>query len=149
MDRFAMQLALGYVSRGDEISILSAQQGEHPVDQLKACTDMAEINGLVRAAEEVRVSEEIMGYVVDLVSATREVPEVQLAASPRASLTLMKAARALALFDNREFVIPEDVHSLAIDVIAHRLVLDPQAKFSGLSARDVIDGILNDLEVPS
>ena len=149
MDRFAMQLALGYVSRLDEVSILSAQQGEHPVDQLSSCTDMAEIKELIAAAEEVRVSEEIMGYIVDLVRATREVPEVQLAASSRAALTLMKATRALALFDGREFVVPDDVQEIAVDVMAHRLVLDSQAKFSGLTAREIVGEILTSIEVPA
>ena len=149
MDRFAMQLALGYVDRGNEIAILSAQKSEHPVDTLEPCASLRDIENLISAAEEVRVSEEIMGYIVDLVGATRNVPEVQLAASPRAALTLMKAARALALFDGRAFVTPDDVQDLAPDVIAHRLVLDPQAKFSGLTARQIVDEVLSSIAVPA
>ena len=149
MDRFAMQLELGYVSRIDEVSILSAQQGEHPGEKLAPCTSMEEIKELISSAESVRVSEEIMGYIVDLVRATREVPEVQLAASSRAALTLMKATRALALFDGRDFVVPDDVQEIAVDVMAHRLLLDPQAKFSGLTAREIVQEILSSIEVPS
>lgn len=149
MDRFAMQLALGYVERRDEINILAAQQSGHPVDQLEPCASLADIDRLIAAAEEVRVSEEIMGYIVDLVAATREVPEVQLAASPRAGLTLMKAARVIALFAERAFVSPDDVQSLAADVIAHRLVLDPQAKFSGLTARQIVEEVLSTVPIPA
>ncbi len=149
MDRFAMQLALGYVTRHDEMAILAAQQGDHPLDSLKPCASLTNIQHLVRAAEDVRVSEEIMGYIVDLVAATRSIPEVQLAASPRASLTLMKCARAFALFEDRAFVTPDDIQALAPDVIAHRLVLDPQAKFSGLTPRQMIDEVLNQIDVPA
>ncbi len=148
MDRFGMQLALGYVDRVDEIAVLNAQQGNHPVDEMKPCASLQDIENLIKAAEEVRVSEELMGYIVDLVAATREVPEVQLAASPRAALSLMKAARAVALFDGREFITPDDIQELAPDVIAHRLVLDPQAKFSGLTARQIVDEVLTAVDVP-
>jgi MoxR-like ATPase len=148
MDRFGMQLALGYVDRIDEIAILNAQQGTHPVDGMKPCASLKDIESLIRAAEEVRVSEELMGYIVDLVAATRDIPEVQLAASPRAALSLMKAARAVALFDGREFITPDDIQELAPDVIAHRLVLDPQAKFSGLTARQIVDEVLTAVDVP-
>ena len=144
-----MQLALGYVERMDEIAILSAQQGDHPVDTLAPCASLADIENLIRASEEIRVSEEIMGYAVDLVAATRDIPEVQLAASPRAALTLMKAGRALALFDGRAFVTPDDIQELAPEVIAHRLVLDSQAKFSGLTARQIIDEVLASIPVPA
>ena len=148
MDRFGMQLSLGYVDRMDEIAILNAQQGTHPVDGMKPCASLKDIESLIKAAEEVRVSEELMGYVVDLVAATRDIPEVQLAASPRAALSLMKAARAVALFDGREFITPDDIQELAPDVIAHRLVLDPQAKFSGLTARQIVDEVLTAVDVP-
>jgi len=88
-------------------------------------------------------------YIVDLVSATRKSPGVQLGASPRASLALMKAAQALALFDGLEFVTPDQIQELAIPVIAHRLVMEPQARFSGVTAQGVIEGILKNLRVPA
>ena len=143
-----MQLALGYVDRMDEIAILNAQQGNHPVDGMKPCASLEDIEKLIKAAEDIRVSEELMGYIVDLVAATRDIPEVQLAASPRAALSLMKAARAVALLDGREFITPDDIQELAPDVIAHRLVLDPQAKFSGLTARQIVDEVLTAVDVP-
>lgn len=149
MDRFAMQLALGYVDRRDEIAILTAQQGAHPLDRMKPAVSLDDVRRLIAAAEAVRVSEEVMGYIVDLVARTRQVPEIQLAGSSRAALTLMKAARALALFEGREFVTPDDIQGLALDTLAHRLVLDPQARFSGHTARQLVQEILDALPVPA
>jgi MoxR-like ATPase len=96
----------------------------------------------------VRISEELKHYVVRLVTATRTAPGVQLGASPRASLALMKTAQALALFDGQDFVSPEHIHEVATAVIAHRLVLEPQAKFSGMTTRQVMDEILKRVPVP-
>jgi MoxR-like ATPase len=149
MDRFALQFALGYVQSGEEVAILSAQQHNHPLDLLQPCVTLSEVLALKRAVEEVRISEELKRYVVDLVGATRVAPGVQLGASPRASIALMKAAQALALFDGFDFVTPEQVQELASPVIAHRLVMEPQARFSGVTARGVVDEILKKTKVPA
>ncbi len=101
---------------------------------------------LKRAVEDVRISEELKRYAVDLVAATRTAGGVQLGASPRASIALMKTAQALALFDGLDFVAPEQIQALAVPVIAHRLVLEPQARFSGLTARGVVEEILKKLQ---
>src|SRR5207248_2248699 len=95
MDRFAMQFALGYVRSDEEVAILTAQEHNHPLDQLKPCVSLADVLALRRAVQDVRISEELKRYVVDLVGATRSAAGVQLGASPRASLALMKAAQAL------------------------------------------------------
>src|SRR6266566_1686233 len=124
MDRFALQFALGYVQSGEEVAILTAQQHNHPLDLLKPCVSLLDVLALRRAVEDVRISEELKKYVVDLVGATRTAPGVQLGASPRASIALMKAAQALAFFDSLEFVTPEQIQELAIGVIAHRLVME-------------------------
>jgi len=86
---------------------------------------------------------------VDIVGATRNANGVQLGASPRASIALMKAAQALALFDDLQFVTPELIQELAVPVIAHRLVMQPQAKFSGLTARGVVEESVKKLKVPA
>ncbi len=148
MDRFAMEFALGYVTPADEVTILTAQQHEHPLAGLKPCASLAEVLLLKRAVQEVRISAELKRYVVDLVGATRTATGVQLGASPRASLALMKSAQALALFDGLEFVTPEQIQELAGPVIAHRLVMEPQARFSGLTARGVVDGVMKKIAVP-
>ncbi|HZT23453.1 MAG TPA: MoxR family ATPase [Verrucomicrobiae bacterium] len=149
MDRFAVQFTLGYVEPAEEVAILTAQQHNHPLDDLRPVASLADIQTLRRAVEAVRISEELKRYVVDLVAATRAADGVQLGASPRASIALMKTAQALALFEGLEFVTPEQIQSLAVPVIAHRLVLEPQAKFSGLTARSVVEDILKRLEVPA
>lgn len=149
MDRFAMQFALGYVQPAEEVSILTAQQHNHPLDELRPCATVADVLVLRRAVESIRISDELKRYVVDLVSETRSAPGVQLGASPRASIALMKGAQALALFDGLEFVTPEQIQELTVPVIAHRLVMEPQARFSGLTARGVVEEIVKKLKVPA
>jgi MoxR-like ATPase len=149
MDRFAMQFTLGYVQPEEEVDILTAQQHNHPLDELKPAATLADVIALKRAVENIRVSDELKRYAVDLVSATRTASGVQLGASPRASIALMKTAQALALFDGADFVTPEQIQSLAAPVIAHRLVLQPQARFSGLTAHGVVGEIVKKLKVPA
>src|SRR5580692_5703067 len=149
MDRFAMQFTLGYVEPEEEVAILTAHQHNHLIEGLSPCTTLAEVMAMKQAVEHVRVSEELKRYAVDLVSATRKASGVQLGASPRASIALMKAAQALALFDGADFVTPEQIQSLAVPVIAHRLVLEPQARFSGVTARGVVEEALKKLRVPA
>ena len=149
MDRFAMRFMLGYVSPEEEVSILAAQQNQHPLDALKPCVTLAEVLQLKAATQSLRISDELKRYVVDLVTATRKAAGVQLGARPRASLALMKAAQALALFDGLEFVTPEQIQELALPVIAHRLVMEPQARFAGVTARGVVEGILKNVRGPA
>lgn len=149
MDRFALQFTLGYVSNEEEVAILSAQERKHPIDALKPCVTMADVLMTRQAVQAIRISEELKRYIVDLVSATRKAPGVQLGASPRASLSLMKAAQALALFDGQTFVTPENIQELAVEVIAHRMVMEPQAKFSGQTAKGVVEEILKTVKVPA
>lgn len=149
MDRFAMQFTLGYVQSAEEVAILTAQQHNHPLDDLKPCVTLADVLKLRRAAQDVRISEELKRYVVDLIGATRAANGVQLGASPRASIALMKTAQALALFDGLEFVAPEQIQELAVSVIAHRLVMEPQARFSGLTPRGVVEEVVGKIKVPA
>jgi MoxR-like ATPase len=149
MDRFAMQFTLGYVPPEEEVAILTAQEHNHPIDELQPVVTLADVLALKRAVEKIRISGELKRYVVDVVAATRTVSGIQLGASPRASLALMKTAQALALFDGFDFVAPEIIQKLAGPVIAHRLVLEPQARFSGLTARGVVGDILKKIRVPA
>ena len=149
MDRFAMQFGLGYVEPGDEVAILTAQAERHPLDDLAACVSLDEVLALRKAVRGVRVSDEVKRYAVELVRATRGAPGVQLGASPRASLAVIGAAQALALFDGQAFVVPEHVQELAVPVIAHRLALDPQARFSGATAMSVVEEIVKTVAVPA
>jgi MoxR-like ATPase len=149
MDRFAMQFTLGYVPPEEEVAILTAQEHSHPIEELQTVATLADVKALRGAVEAVRISAELKRYVVDLVAATRTATGVQLGASPRASLALMKTAQALALFDGLDFVTPEQIQALAVPVVAHRLVLEPQARFSGVTARGVVLDILKQLPVPA
>jgi len=149
MDRFALQFSLGYVQSAEEVAILTAQEYNHPLEELSACASLAEVLELKRSVQQVRISDELKRYAVDLVGATRNASGVQLGASPRASIALMKAAQALALFDGLDFVTPEQIQGLAVPVIAHRLVMEPQARFSGLTSRGVIEAVLKKIPVPA
>jgi MoxR-like ATPase len=149
MDRFSMQFSLGYVDSAEEVAILSAQEHRHPLDGLTACASLADVLALRTAAHQVRISQELKRYTVDLVAATRTANGVQLGASARASIALMKAAQALALFDGLDFVTPEQIQELAGPVIAHRLVLEPQARFSGVTPRGIVEEVVKRMPVPA
>jgi MoxR-like ATPase len=149
MDRFGIRFTLGYVSPGEEVDILGAQGRGHPLDGIAACITDTDVLRLRGAVMEVRASTEIKRYIVDIVGATRSAKGVRLGASPRASLTMMRLSQALALFDGLDFVTPDQVQEAALPVIAHRLTVDPEAKFSGLSASAIVDEIVRRLPVPN
>src|SRR2546423_3565316 len=149
MDRFALQFSLGYVTPEQEVSILSAQIEKHPLQKLGGVVSAADVLTLKAAVRAIRISEELKRYIVDIVGATRRSPGVQFGASPRASLALMKAAQALAVFDGLGFVTPDHVQELAVPVIAHRLGLEAEAEISRLTARGAVEEILRKLPAPS
>jgi MoxR-like ATPase len=149
MDRFAMEFSLGYVHPEEEVAILTAHQRNHPLEELASCATLEDVLQLKLAVQGVRMSEELKRYAVELVGATRKAAGVQLGASPRASIALMKAAQALALFDGLDFVTPEQIQELAVPVIAHRLVMEPQARFSGVTAGGVVEEIVRKTPVPA
>ncbi|NJM96142.1 MAG: MoxR family ATPase [Phormidesmis sp. RL_2_1] len=153
MDRFALQFQLGYLSPADEVEILSNQilhqtQG-HPIEQLRPCVSLADIFMLKQQVQTVRVSPELRRYVVDIVNATRRAEDIQLGASPRGSLALMKVSQALALFDGYDFVTPDQIREMAVPVLAHRLVMSSPAQFAGKTAASVVGDILKTLPVPA
>ncbi|MFM9969067.1 MAG: AAA family ATPase [Burkholderiales bacterium] len=149
MDRFAVCLTLGYVDAQTEAEVVSAQERAHPLDALGACVGAADITSLRAAVGGVRLANEVRGYAIELVRATRTLAGVSLGAGPRASIALTRSAQALALFDGVEFVHPEHVREMAVAVIAHRLVIDPQAKFSGVSGKKLVEQLLETLPVPA
>jgi MoxR-like ATPase len=148
MDRFALRLSLGYVPLEAEVAILSAQAGSHPLERIGTCASLDDVLALKAAVRAVRVSDELKHYAVALVRATRAAPQVQLGAGPRASLALVHIAQALALTDGEAFVRPEHVREVAVPVLAHRLVLMPEAKFAGVTSQGVVEDILKTMPVP-
>jgi MoxR-like ATPase len=149
MDRFAMRLCLGYLTTQEESAMLAAQMSTHPLEQLQPCVTVTDVLALRAAAQAIRVGDAMRQYIVELVAATRRANGVALGASPRASIALMKIAQAISLFDGNEFLTPEAIQDVAVAVIAHRLVLDPQAKFSGRTTEMVVQECLAQVASPS
>ncbi len=149
MDRFMLQFSPGYVAPEIEVEVLSDQQTAHPIDSLHPCVSLDEVLALRRSCRQVRLSAEIKRYIIDIVGATRAAKGVQLGAGPRGSLSLMKAAQAAALLDGGDFVAPEHVQEMAVCAVAHRISLDPQAKFSGLTGTAIVEEVLKSLKTPS
>ncbi len=149
MDRFAMSFKLGYVSRDDEVDILDSQTHSHPLDSLSACISTEEIRMIRKAAGEIRISDELKTYIVDIVTATRDTSGVVIGASPRAGITLMKCSQALALIDGQDFVTPDHIQELAAPVIGHRLILSSNKRYSGSQTSQIVTEILQELPVPA
>jgi len=147
LDRFLLCVHLGYPDPAAEIEILKSQAVRHPVEQIKAVAAPEEI---VEAQEQVRrveVSDPIYEYIVDIASWTRDMPDIELGVSPRGTLSLRRAAQALAALRGRDYVIPDDVKRLARAVLAHRLILRLEAELSGLSKRDLMQQCLEEVEI--
>jgi len=149
MDRFAICLSLGYVDADTEVEVLTAQEPGHPLAAARPVATREEMLALKARVRRVRIADELKHYIVELVRRTRTLPQVALGCGPRASLALTHTAKALALFEGEDFVRPEHVQELAAPVIAHRLVIDPQAKFAGVTAAGLVAELLKDVKVPA
>ncbi len=149
LDRFLIRLRVGYPSADDEWEMLERRLDRRRDDaDLAAVVDRDELVAMQRAVEGVHVSESIGRYVVALVGATRDSPSVQVGASPRGTLALMKLARVKALLDGRDFVVPDDVKEVAVPTLAHRLALRPELWVQQVEADDVVRDCLNAVPVP-
>ncbi len=148
LDRFLLRIHLGYPSPADEVALLEQQAVKHPLDGLAAVTSARELQEVQTAVRSVHVDPLIRRYVVDLVTATRSHEDMYLGASPRASLSLMHAGQARALLHGRDYVIPDDVKALAVPVLAHRLIVSPEARMRSASPRAVLRNLVAELPVP-
>ncbi len=148
LDRFLMRLSLGYPDFLEEMSIIERQEQTHPIDSLEAVSSPEEVVAMQEAAKAVYVDRLVRQYIVALSEATRDHRDVALGASPRASLGLFRAARALALVQDRDYVVPDDIKMLAPGVMAHRIVLSPAARMRGIRSEDIITDLLNQVTVP-
>ena len=149
MDRFAMQFSLGYISANEEVEILSNQIHQNPIDQLQPCLTLEEMFALKQQVKAVTVSPALQSYIVSLVTATRQAEGIQLGASPRGSIALMKTSQALALFDGYTAIRAKHVQEIAVAVLSHRLVMEPQARFSGQTPDNIVKEIVKRTAVPS
>ncbi len=148
LDRFLMRISLGYPEFEEELAVIEQQEQEHPIDSLEAVANPKDVIGLQQAAKEIYVDRAVREYIVNLTEATRNHRDVALGASPRASLGLFRAARALALVLDRDYVIPDDIKMLAAPVTAHRIILSPSARMRGVRSADLVSDLLNTLTVP-
>jgi MoxR-like ATPase len=147
-DRFMARISIGYPDRDSELSMLDTHGSSSPLDDLKPVAHASDIRALVAAVREVHMSSSIRQYIIDLVNATRTSPELRLGASPRAALHLLRACRAFAALDERDFVIPDDVQALAVPVLAHRLLPSAEAMVGRELPDQVLSAIVRRLPLP-
>jgi MoxR-like ATPase len=148
LDRFLLRIQLGYPSAAEELTVLSAQQYEHPVNQMQQVVSVQELVAAQHAVREVYVADEIKRYIVDLVNATRKHPDVYLGSSPRGSLALFRSSQTRAAMAGRDYVIPDDVKALAEVTLAHRIIVGPSARVRDISSRTVVHDVLATTPVP-
>ncbi len=147
-DRFMARVSMGYPVEAAEIAMLNTHTRRNPLDELEPVTDAAEIRALVDIVGQVYVSEAVQRYAVALTTATRKSPELMLGASPRATLHLVRAAKAAAALAGRDYVIPDDVQELAVQVLAHRMLPTVEASMSGRSAEAALRQIVANVPMP-
>lgn len=148
LDRFLLNIRMGYPSPADEVVILDRQQHSHPIDSIDQIMSDDDLSMLQQAVREVRIEHEIREYIVALVAATRSHQHIYLGASPRGSLGLFHASQAQAALRGRDFVQPDDVKALVKPVLAHRLIVAPAARVRGVTSNEILDEVLAVVPVP-
>jgi MoxR-like ATPase len=148
-DRFMARVWMGYPSAAAELRMLDTHGKASPLDQLRPVADAAEVARLIETVRNIHVSDEVRRYAIDLVNATRTSPELRLGASPRATLHLVRASRASAALEGRDFVLPDDVQNLAVQVLAHRLLPTAETQISRRTTEQVVQGLLQQVPVPT
>jgi MoxR-like ATPase len=148
LDRFTMRIAIGYPALADEARMLEEQTTESPLDALTPVADAQDVLGAIDAARRIYVEESVQRYVVTLLRQTRGDARLHLGASPRAGINLLRVAKARALVTGRDYVLPDDVKAVAPAVLAHRLILAPEARSSGLSDADIVRESIDRTPVP-
>jgi MoxR-like ATPase len=148
VDRFLMRIRVGYPSKAHEINIMGLQALMHPIENLETTVSVEELSQAQSAVRDMYVDDSVKEYIVDLVSTTRDHPDVYLGASPRGSLALFRAARAWAAIEGRDYVLPDDIKLLAESTLAHRLIVSPSARIKNVDAAQVIEDALAHTPVP-
>jgi MoxR-like ATPase len=148
LDRFMMRIAIGYPSADVEAEILATHGVRSTLTDIGPVTDALGVREMIDMARQVHVSPPVRRYIVDIVEASRVHPDVYLGASPRASIMLLRAARALAAAEERDYVIPDDVKGLALPVLSHRVIVTADAVMSGRTAGAVLAELINEVTVP-
>ncbi|WP_028784659.1 AAA family ATPase [Thalassobacillus devorans] len=148
LDRFLLKLNMGYPTVQQEREMLSRTSGDHPLTMVEAVLTRDELIDIQNKVKDVYVDDTIRSYIVELVTATREHEGVYLGVSPRGSIALMKAAKAYAYIQDRDYVIPDDVKYLARFVMPHRIILTSESKFEGFTPEGITDTILENISIP-
>jgi len=148
IDRFLMKISIGYPLPSEESLILSRFQYENPLDSLSPVAGSNDILSIQSKVREVYVHKSLNNYIVDIIGKTRNHPDVLLGSSTRGSLALFRAAQAWALYNNRNYVIPDDIKKMTIPVLSHRIILKQEAKLKKITQEDVLLGILDKTTVP-
>lgn len=149
LDRFMIRLSIGYPERESQVQILKQRRGIADLDQVKPKMNRDDIREIQGYLYSIRMIDEILYYITDLCVATRQDPMVELGVSPRGISALAQIVRARAVLKERDYVIPEDVQAVFMDVCAHRLVMKPQAKIEGITAYDVLQKVLRQVKAPA
>ncbi|WP_249714774.1 AAA family ATPase [Rhizomonospora bruguierae] len=147
-DRFTARIAMGYPDAGAELQMLDVHSGEDPLTQISPVSDAATVRRLIATVRDVHVAEPVKQYAVNLVNATREAPDLRLGASPRATLQLLRTARAVAALEGRDFVLPDDLQALAVPVLAHRIIPTADAQLARRTTDAIVADLVHRLPVP-
>ena len=147
-DRFTARVSMGYPSADAELEMLDTHGSTSPLEELRAVAEADDVRRLIETVRTVHVSGGLRRYAIDLVAATRNSPELRLGASPRATLHLVRAARAYAALDERDYVVPDDLQELAVPVLAHRLLPTAEAQISRRKPADVVADLVEHVPVP-
>ncbi len=148
-DRFTIRISVGYPDPAAELAMLDEHGASEPLDHLRAVADVRTLRAMIATVRSLHVATEVRRYCVEIVGATRKLSEVRLGASPRATLHLVRAARAHAATAGRGYVVPDDVQAVAVPVLAHRLLLGPEAVAARRSASDLVRTVLGRVAVPT
>jgi MoxR-like ATPase len=148
-DRFTARIAMGYPDPGAELAMLDAHGGDDPIHRLRAVSDAAIVRQLIATVRDVHVADVVKQYAVDLVTATRESSDLRLGASPRATLQLLRTARAVAALEGRDYVLPDDLQALAVPVLAHRIIPTADAQLSRRTTDAIVADLVHRLPLPN
>ncbi len=146
LDRFMVCLSIGYPTLENQMKIINAQRYSNPLMDLKSVTNAQNVIEVQNYLTSVRMEDSVLKYAIELCEATRNNPMIELGISPRGVLALVKMAKANAIMHERNYVVPEDIQNVFLDVCAHRLVLRPQARVEGVSAKDLLKAIMFDIK---
>lgn len=149
LDRFMVRLSIGYPNTTDQMNIIKSRRYDNPLDVVRPMISRDDLLAVQKYLNSITISDAVLLYLTRLCEATREVDLVELGVSPRGIIALSRMARACAIVRDRDYVIPEDVQEVFLDVCAHRLVLKPQARIESMTAQDILRSVLNTVEPPS